>query len=835
MRASVAVPGPVRRLFTYDVPPALAPRCHPGARVLVPFGRRQLTAYVVEVDEGEPSHLDPVRNLRPVAQVLDAVPALDTDLLELTRWASVYYAASWGEMIRSALPGMQAPTRRELALTEAGARTLAAPPTRRVAASGGAMAAILGAVGRAAGEPGHFVGLAEVRRQAGRPVTSVTLRAMARSGLIEMREVMTRTGPVPRFETWVVPGTGAAPSPPAGPDERPATRRAPGPRQAMILEQLAAAPAGGVRSADLLRATGATHAALRSLEAAGRLRLEPRVVARRPLALQAASASPEIPPVPTADQASAIGAIKAAVEERRFATFLLFGVTGSGKTEVYLRVIESALAEGRQAIYLVPEIGLTPLLARRMQARFGEVLALLHSGLSDGERQDEWRRAREGKVRVVLGARSAVFAPLPDPGVVIVDEEHDASYKQDEHPRYNGRDLAIVRAKMKGAAVVLGSATPSMESYQHALEGKYQLLTLPQRVGGSSLPVVHRVDMRREFEEAGRESVLSRRLVEALRERLAKGEQSLVLLNRRGFSTFVLCRACGQPIECRSCSITLTLHLKERRLRCHYCNDSRAVPSACPACGSGHLHFGGTGTERLEETLKSFLPGARLQRLDRDTARGRGAVEAILWRVERGEVDVLLGTQMIAKGHDFPNVTLVGVLGADALLGMPDFRAGERTFQLLAQVAGRSGRRETPGEVIVQAWDPDHHAVRAACEHDFEAFAKDELAYRRTLGYPPFSSLALLVFRDRVFETARAHAHAVASGLRRAHPPDLQVMGPAPAPLERLRGEFRVQVLLKGRTRAAVRHGIAEAVTLIERRRLRPDAVTIDVDPASTQ
>jgi primosomal protein N' (replication factor Y) len=340
--------------------------------------------------------------------------------------------------------------------------------------------------------------------------------------------------------------------------------------------------------------------------------------------------------------------------------------------------------------------------------------------------------------------------------------------------------------------------------------------------------------MRREFEEAGRESVLSRRLIAGLRDRLAKGEQSLVLLNRRGFSTFVLCRACGQPLECRSCSITLTLHLKEKRLRCHYCNDSRAVPSACPGCGSGHLHFGGTGTERLEETLRSLLPGARLQRLDRDTARGRGAVEAILWRVERGEVDVLLGTQMIAKGHDFPNVTLVGVLGADALLGMPDFRAGERTFQLLAQVAGRSGRRETPGEVIVQAWDPDHHAVRAACEHDFVAFAKDELAYRRTLGYPPFSSLALMVFRDRVFETAHAHAQFVASGLRRALPADLQILGPAPAPLERLRGEFRVQVLLKGRSRAAVRQGITQSVTLIERRKLRPDAVSIDVDPAST-
>ena len=833
MRASVAVPGPVRRLFTYDVPPALASRCHPGARVLVPFGRRQLTAYVVGVEDQDVAPAGSPANLKPVADVLDAVPALDGDLLELTRWASEYYAASWGELIRAALPGMQAPTRREVALTASGAGALRTPQASLPSAPGGATVAILRGLERASGEAGHFVGLAEVRRHAGRPVTNVTLRAMARRGLIELRDVVTRTGPGPRLETWVVPAAVPAPAG-AGAGAASAKARPLGRRQARLLDRLAEAPPGGMRAPDLLRASGATHAVLNALAAAKRLRLEPRVVERRPLALQSGSTAIETPLVPTAEQASAATTIQAAVLERRFETFLLFGVTGSGKTEVYLRTIEAALAAGRQAIYLVPEIGLTPLLARRMQARFGEVLALLHSGLSDGERHDEWRRAREGKVRVVLGARSAVFAPLPDPGVVIVDEEHDASYKQEEHPRYSGRDLAIVRAKMKGAAVVLGSATPSMESYQHALEGKYRLLTLPGRVGGAVLPIVHRVDMRREFEDVGRESAISRRLLEALRERLARGEQSLVLLNRRGFSTFILCRACGQPMECRSCSITLTLHLKERRLKCHYCSATRAVPSACPSCGSGHLHFGGTGTERLEETVKSLLPGARVQRLDRDTARGRGSVEEILWRVERGEVDVLLGTQMIAKGHDFPNVTLVGVLGADALLGLPDFRAGERTFQLLAQVAGRSGRRETPGEVIVQAWDPDHHAVRAACEQDFEAFARDELAYRRTLGYPPFSSLALLVFRDRDFDQASAHAHAIAGGLRRSQPADLQIMGPAPAPLERLRGEYRVQVLLKGRSRAAIHHGITEAASLIERRRLRPDAVTIDVDPVST-
>jgi primosomal protein N' (replication factor Y) len=373
-----------------------------------------------------------------------------------------------------------------------------------------------------------------------------------------------------------------------------------------------------------------------------------------------------------------------------------------------------------------------------------------------------------------------------------------------------------------------------MESYHNASSGRYRLLALPRRVAGATLPVVHRVDMRREFEEVGKETALSRRLLEALRDRLGRGEQSLILLNRRGFSTFVLCRACGETLECRRCSISLTLHLRERRLRCHYCNDARAVPSSCPACGSGHLHFGGTGTERLEETLRSLLPAARLARMDRDTVRGRGAVEHLLFRVERGEVDILLGTQMIAKGHDFPGVTLVGVLAADALLGLPDFRAGERTFQLLAQMAGRSGRRETPGEVIVQAYDPDHHAVRAACEHDFEAFARAELAYRKTLRYPPYSALALLVFRDRDYERAFERASRVAEGLRRSGPADLQILGPAPAPLERLRGEYRLQLLIKAERRAVVRRALGEATALIESLGLRPDAVTVDVDPVST-
>jgi primosomal protein N' (replication factor Y) len=732
VRADVAVPGPLRRLFSYEVPESLRGACRPGTRVLVPFGRRRLTGVVVGVDEGPPPEGQSF-TLKPIDRALDAVPALDSEILDLTRWASDYYAASWGDMIRAALPGQAAPQ---------------------------------------------------------------------------------------RTETWVVPAD-ASLRPPGAPR---------GPRQAAVLRALAASAAGVPA-----REAGAGPATLAAMARRGWVRLEKRIVARRPPVLRANDAprpSPALTPTPA--QEEALQALRTALGERTFRPFLLFGVTGSGKTEVYLRAIESALAAGRTALYLVPEIGLTPLLARRMRERFGDTLALMHSGLSEGERQDEWRRIRSGTVKMVLGARSAVFAPLESPGLIVVDEEHDASYKQDEHPRYNGRDLALLRGQRASAVVVLGSATPSVESYQRALQGKVGLLRLAGRVGGASLPLVHRVDMRREFEETGTDRVLSRRLLQALGERLGRGEQSLVLLNRRGFSTFALCRACGKPIECRACSISMTFHLRERRLRCHYCSQERPVPSTCPDCGGGPLHFGGTGTERLEATLRSHFPGARLARMDRDTVRGRGAVDDLLGRVERGEIDILAGTQMIAKGHDFPNVTLVGVLAGDALLGFPDFRAGERTFQLLAQVAGRSGRRSTPGEVIVQAFDPDHHAVRAACQHDYEGFARDELKFRRALHYPPWSVLALLVFRARDYETALARAGGVARHLKAAADSGVQVLGPAPAPLERLRGEYRVQVLLKARHRPDLRRAIAAAAEAVEQAGLRTDAVTFDVDPVST-
>ncbi len=831
LTASVAVPRPVRRLFTYAVPPDLASRCRRGVRVVVPFGQKKVTGYLLELlDESVPA---PDYALKPVEEVLDAVPVLDESILEMTRWAADYYAASWGEMIKAALPGMQAVLRKTVTLTPRGLRALEGGGGALLDSSLPDVARdplardMLGVVAEFGADPERGMRMADLRKKVGPRFRPALFDRLRREGLVAVVERPASPGPRPRYEQeamLVQPADRGAERPQGGPP--------PGRRQQRLLDLLRERGGRAPVSA-LLTESGATREALRGLERRGRVVVRSIESPRRPAALELrVEAAPSFTPTP--DQRAALDVVSGLLDRRRFGACLIRGVTGSGKTEVYLRSIESVISGGGRALYLVPEIGLTPLLARRLRSRFGEVLALLHSGLTEGERFDEWRRIRDGRVRVVLGARSAVFAPLQDTRLIVVDEEHDASYKQDEYPRYNGRDLALLRAKMTDAVVVLGSATPSMESYRHALRERYRLVTLPSRIGQAGMPAVERVDMREEFRALGRESVLSRRLLSALEKRVAGGEQSLVLLNRRGFSTFVLCRSCGEAVGCRRCSITMTLHLREQRLRCHYCDDRRRVPASCPVCGSGELHFGGTGTERLEEVLRARFPAARIARMDRDSMSGRGAMERLLTRVERGEIDILLGTQMIAKGHDFPRVTLVGVLAADAHLGLPDFRAGERTFQLLAQVAGRSGRRDRPGEVIVQAYYADHHAIRCAARHDFEGFAKKELAYRRVMNYPPYSAMTLILVRDRRFARAREGADSVAGLLRRLAPGTLQVMGPAPAPLERLRGEYRVQVIVRAASRRAMQDALQSLMAEMEHRSIRSENLTIDVDPLST-
>jgi primosomal protein N' (replication factor Y) len=536
---------------------------------------------------------------------------------------------------------------------------------------------------------------------------------------------------------------------------------------------------------------------------------------------------------PTPEQAAALGCLTELATRGVFRVALLHGVTGSGKTEVYLRLARIIHGQGRSVIVLVPEIALTPAVASVFRASFGDRVAIQHSGLPDGERHDQWQRIRRGDVSIVVGTRSAVFAPLPRLGLIVVDEEHDASFKQEESPRYHGRDVAIVRARQAGALVVLGSATPAVETYQNALGGRYERITLERRIFERPLAAVRIVSMRQEYAARGPDIILSGPLEVAIDERLQRGEQSLVLLNRRGLATAVFCRQCAGTLECPNCSVSLTVHTGHRglhRARCHYCNYSVVVPTACPQCAGPYLERAGFGTERVEAEIKARWPDARVARLDRDTARRRDAVPALLGQVARGDIDVLVGTQMIAKGHDFPRVTLVGVISADVGLGLADFRAAERTFQLLTQVAGRAGRGEAAGEAVIQTLYPDHYSIRHACRQDYRAFFEDEIRYRRAMRYPPVVALVNALVRAPTFRQAFEEASDIASGLREAGDDRYRVVGPAPAPLGRLRGEFRVQLFLKGSHRGVMREAL---LAILRSKKEMQKRVTVDVDPLS--
>ena len=533
----------------------------------------------------------------------------------------------------------------------------------------------------------------------------------------------------------------------------------------------------------------------------------------------------------TGEQTDALARLRRLADTRAFHVALLHGVTGSGKTEIYIRLSLEVRAAGRRVLMLVPEIALTPAAAFLFRQAFGERVAIQHSGLSDGERHDQWQRIRRGEIDIVVGTRSAVFAPLENVGLIVVDEEHDASYKQDEIPRYNGRDVAIVRAQRAGALVVLGSATPSMESYHNAMTGKYERVVLERRVLDRPLASVSVVDMREEYAAEGPDVILSRALREAIRTRLDRKEQSLVLLNRRGFATAVFCRQCAGTIDCPNCSVSLVVHGEgnARRARCHYCNYTARVPPACPLCAGPYLEQAGFGTERVEAEVKKACPGARVARLDRDAIRKKGSLASLLSRFREGEIDVLVGTQMIAKGHDFPRVTLVGVVSADVGLGLADFRASERTFQLLTQVAGRAGRGEQPGEAIVQTLYPDHYSIQLACKQDFPAFYERELTFRRAMRYPPMISLVNAVVRSRTFAGAMDDAADIVERLRIVDR-GLRILGPAPAPLGRLRGEYRAQLMIKGMNRKTIREALQSALAA------RPELqrrVVVDVDPLS--
>jgi len=792
---SVVVPVPQLGPLTYEVPETL-PFPPVGARVLVPLGSRLLTGCVVPASLGSVA-----TELRAVIDVFDSEPWLPATVVDLALWVADYYACGPGEAVAAAMPPRSwVVGDRKARLTKAG----------QSAVGDGRRGALLDALR----EGGASVS-ALARTLGGG--THALVSGLAGEGLVEVSQPLQgRRSAFRRARTAAITDEGRTLLTSGG---------RLGSRQREVLERLRGEAAGV-----LVTRLGVASASLQSLAARNAIRVWQEVVERDPWANDTLPRDGGVePPKLTSDQGRVVAALAAALDGGSFGVSLLHGVTGSGKTEVYLQLARSAVDMGRQALILVPEIGLTPVIASRFRSRFGERVAVQHSGLSDGARHDQWHRIRRGKVDVVVGTRSAVFTPLERLGLIVVDEEHDGSYKQEESPRYHGRDVAVMRAKRSGAFAVLGSATPSIESYQHTQNERYQLKTLPQRVSARPLPRVHVVDMRDEFAERGPDVVLSSALERGLAGRLEREEQALVLLNRRGFATTVFCRQCGRSVECPNCTVSLTFHRRDNLARCHYCDYSRSRPGVCPACGGGFLEQSGFGTERVEAEIQALSPSARIGRLDRDTVRRQGAAAELLHRFAGGELDVLVGTQMVAKGHDFPRVTLVGVVSADVGLGLADFRAAERTFQLLTQVAGRAGRGEIPGEAIIQTVHPDHYSIRCACSQAYEPFFEEERRYRSAMRYPPEVALVSVVIRAKTAAQAMDDAGTLASRLRQ-QPSHYEVLGPAPAPLSRLRGQHRVQTLVKGPQRREMREAI-QAVFLdlpeIGRR------AVVDVDPVS--
>jgi primosomal protein N' (replication factor Y) len=558
-----------------------------------------------------------------------------------------------------------------------------------------------------------------------------------------------------------------------------------------------------------------------------------------------ASAHPPRPEQLNSAQQKALRAILDSVSQRQFSVNVLHGVTGSGKTAVYLCAMQAVLEAGRSAILLVPEIGLTPAAAANLHHIFGDQVALLHSGLSGDERAQQWHRIHRGEARIVVGTRSAVFAPVRDLALLVVDEEHDSSYKQEETPRYHGRDVAVIRGKLSQVAVVLGSATPSLETYHNSQSGKYSLIELRERVEQRPLPQVELVDMRNEFQETGEEQLFSRPLIEEIEQRLSRSEQVIVLLNRRGYSAVVLCRACGETIQCRNCSIALTHHKPGtsfsapgcapvgQRLECHYCGFRLAVPKLCPSCKSEYLYFLGAGSEKIEERLHGLFPQARIGRLDRDTVRGREDFERVLNRLHAGEIDLLVGTQMIAKGHDIHGVTLVGVVGADSALRFPDFRAAETTFQLLTQVAGRAGRGNTPGKVILQTYFPEHYAIQFAASHDYKGFYDKELKYRRWMHYPPFTSVSNILLRSENLNQSMTYAGIIGRWFESQRLEGIRILGPAAAPIVRLKRDYRFHFILKASSRQKMNAALRSMLQHALEHKVPRTSIIIDVDAQS--
>jgi primosomal protein N' (replication factor Y) (superfamily II helicase) len=854
----VALPVPLDRTFTYAIRDGQRPRR--GARVIAPFRNEKLIGVVTALDVPGPTDFE-IRFLEAVLDEEDETgPLLSDHLLSLGEWMAQYYLAPLGEVLRGMLP-LMAEVRRVVyyRITDFGRDMLARMVEDDSDLASGAkahfsfepFAARLKSCPDTEPRPDKEPddrgetekGEGNAHRGEARDLRRRVLEKLASGEAVRVSTLRTATGatlPVLAAlvrKKWIARET-AAMERDARRMERfavllPETRL---PRltekQQAILAELAAC-GGEIRLAEL-RQKELPSSTLETLVRRGLVRIDERAAAFRLGGLERSGEAIRLNEPQTEGLAAVVSALGA------FKVFLLHGVTGSGKTAVYLAAMQRALDRGLASILLVPEIGLTPQTAGQLDAAFGAKVALLHSALTPDERSEQWRRIRRGEAPIVVGTRSAIFAPVPNLGLVLVDEEHDQSYKQEETPRYNARDVAVMRAKLAGAVVVLGSATPSLESWQNSAQGKYTRIALRERVMNRPLPDVELIDMRREFQETSREQLFSRALVEQTQAALDRGEQALILLNRRGYSFAVMCRACGAKLECQNCAIALTHHKppadqleiarEGQRLECHYCGYRRTVPARCPKCDSEHLYYLGAGSEQGEERLTEIFPMARIGRMDRDTVRGRHDLERLLARLHSGEINLLVGTQMIAKGHDIHGITLVGVVGCDHTLSMPDFRAAERVFQLMTQVSGRAGRGELPGRVVVQTYYPDHYAILAASTHDYTSFVERELKYRRWMHYPPFGVLANVLVQAEKLEDAATWSAELGKWFQKTAPEGVRVLGPCTAPVARIKGIYRFHLILKGAARkslnAALRGMLAHAAAAgLPRRNL-----IVDVD-----
>jgi primosomal protein N' (replication factor Y) (superfamily II helicase) len=825
----VALPVPLRSTFTYAVPSSLNGESLVGRRVVVPFRNRALVGVAIGESDRAPENASRAR-IKPIAEFVDSRPALAGNLIRLGRWVSGYYLAPIGETFRAMLPpGVELRRDREYSLTEAGRAHLA-----QLALSQGE--AIPEAEDLAFLRQFDARGLAtsaQVRRW---PGGEALAERLVPRGLLHAREIARhRKGRRHTMVAWKV-----EPSEPPRPDRPSAalekeewvSRRSQRARAAEErVQEVLSATRGPLPLALLMEKARVSRAVIHGLEQKNRL-----LTWDEPFPPDRDSWDTDFQPpanVLNSEQNHALAEIWRWMVVGQFTAGLLHGVTGSGKTEVYLGAIEAALSRGKSAIVLVPEIALTLWLGRLVRVRFGAGVAVLHSGLPDLERAREWWRVRHGEVRVVVGTRSAVFAPLDNLGLLIIDEEQESAYKQEETPRYNGRDVAVYRARLEGAVALLGSATPSLETYHNARAGKYRLLELTQRVANRPLAEVRIIDLREEFRRRHKATPVSEPLRAAVALRLEEKTQAMILINRRGYSWSLLCRSCGAFVECQNCSIALTYHKSRQRLVCHYCNFSIRPPHECPKCRAEYLYFVGDGAERVEEYLREQFPQARIARLDRDTVRTKRAYQQVLGAFAEGEIDVLVGTQMVAKGHDFQRVTLVGVVAADLALGRPDFRAAERTFQLLTQVAGRAGRGELSGEVLVETYFPEHYAIDYARQQDYVSFYEKEAHFRQMLHYPPFVALATVLVRDRHLEDAIRWSRALESCLAPFEERGVRVLGPAPAPLARLRRDYRFQFVLKSPERQALARALRSALDFCAAKEIPETAVVLDVDPAS--